>query len=242
MLFQSFVSLSMQKTNSVVGVGIYSGFRPTLEYPGKWISIYNRPRYLPTRKYLCYTKGGTLDPDEIVYDIFQKICLEMEDREIISRVLKYFGSCTGEDLLNKVKVKGAGWFVKNKPSFLKSAYSIHTTKACLLAELHSAQLERTDQQESVLKVGFWYGAWKRFLFEVFSDRSSNGELIARQSLYDTLQINESKGEFVDSQDILVDKLLEILRKAIPNDDEGKCSDSENGLELHTEDEFELDRE
>lgn len=56
-------NLFMKRTDSVVGVGLYSGFRPTLGIlvqRGKCISLYNGPLHLPKRKYLWYTKGARI--------------------------------------------------------------------------------------------------------------------------------------------------------------------------------------
>nr|YP_009404328.1 hypothetical protein Lo_chi1Pt0327 [Lobelia chinensis]ASA35863.1 hypothetical protein Lo_chi1Pt0327 [Lobelia chinensis] len=210
MVFQ----LCMKITNSLVGVGLYSGFRPPLEsfeYQGKGISIYKRPRYFLTRKYLCHTTGGTPDPNEPIYEIFNKICLQMEDRKIISRMLKYRGSSKDEDLLNLVKSKGAEWLATNRPLFFRNANYIKSTKTCLWAELQSALLERTDEKSSILKVGFWYGAWKYFLVEIFSDPSCNIGIIAHESLHDVLKLND---EVPNSKDIMVDELLAVLRASI----------------------------
>nr|YP_009404058.1 hypothetical protein Lo_ang1Pt0329 [Pratia angulata]ASA35324.1 hypothetical protein Lo_ang1Pt0329 [Pratia angulata] len=238
MIFQSFGNLGMKITNSVVGVGLYSGFRPPLEsfeYQGKGISIYKRPRYFLTRKYLCHTTGGTPEPDKPIYEIFNKICLQMEDREIISRMLKYCGSRNGEDLLNLVKSKGAEWSATNKNLFFRNANYIKSTKTCLWTELQSALLERTDEKASILKVGFWYGAWKHFLAEMFSDPSCNVGVIAHESIHDVLQLNGQEDKFSNSEDIIVDKLIAVMRAAIQNNDTEEWENSNDCFDQDTDD-------
>lgn len=74
----------------------------------------------------------------------------------------------------------------------RNANSIHATKACLWAELQCALLERTNETQYDIRVGFWSGAWKRFLFESeapFSASDSNLDLVARESLRDALRTN-----------------------------------------------------
>lgn len=188
----------MKITNSIVGVGLYYGFRPTLEimgHLGKCMSRYNRHLHLPKRKYLCYTKGGTLpsdNNDEAVYEIFYLICLEMGRREIVATLLKKFASRNGAasgSIVDFAKAEGANWVAKRK-IFFRNANSIQATKACLWVELQCWLLERTDQRQYDIRVGFWSGAWKRFLFEgeePFSYPASNLDLVARQSLRDALR-------------------------------------------------------
>nr|ASA38192.1 hypothetical protein Lo_spn2Pt0328 [Lobelia sp. 2 EBK-2017] len=230
MIFQSFGNFRRRVTNSFVGGALYSGFRPPLEifeYPGKGISIYKRPRYILTRKYLCYTKRGTPDREEFVYQVFVRICLQMPDREIIARMLKYFGSWKGEELLTLVKTQGADWLTMNKNFFFQNASYIKSTKVGIWTELQSSIVERTDQRKSVLKIGFWYGAWKRFLFELFSDQSDNLGVITRESLYDSLELKDVK-EDSKEKDSGLDTLLESLRAAIEKYRKDDDSDSDNG--------------
>nr|ASA37119.1 hypothetical protein Lo_mon1Pt0334 [Lobelia montana] len=194
-------NLFMRITNSVVGVGLYSGFLPTLEIVGKLekcISLYNGPMHLPKRKYLCYTKGGILPSDNNdgdVYEMFCLICLAMGRREIVSTLLKKFASRNGAasgSISDFAKAEGANWLSKRKKIFFRNANSIRATKACLWAELQCALLERTDERKYDIRVGFWSGAWKRFLFEgeePFSNPASNLDLVARESLRDALRTN-----------------------------------------------------
>lgn len=111
-------NLFMKRTDSVVGVGLYSGFRPTLEIlvqRGKCISLYNGPLHLPKRKYLCYTQGGILPSDNNardVYEIFCVICLAMGRRGIVFTLLKKYASRNGAasgSIIDFSKAEGANW-------------------------------------------------------------------------------------------------------------------------------------
>nr|YP_009403315.1 hypothetical protein Dias_mi1Pt0325 [Diastatea micrantha]ASA34508.1 hypothetical protein Dias_mi1Pt0325 [Diastatea micrantha] len=169
-------------TNSVVGVGLYSGFLPRLEIVGT-----SRP------KYRCYTKGGTLPSDNndgAGYEIFCLICLTIGTRDIVSLLLKKYASRNGAasgSIIDFAKAEGARWVAKRK-NFLFS--NPNSTKACLWAQLQATMLERTDERTYDIKVGFWSGAWKCFLFEgeeKSSDPTSNLDLVARESLRRTLR-------------------------------------------------------
>lgn len=190
-------NLFMKRTDSVVGVGFYSGFRPTLGIlvqRGKCISLYNGP---PKRKYRCDTNGGILPPSDNnakdVYEMFCVICIAMGRREIVSIVLNKYASRNGAasgSIIDFAKAEGANWLWQKKEIFFRNANSIRATKACLWAELQCALLERTNETQYDIRVGFWSGAWKRFLFkgeETFSDPASNLDLVARESLRDTLR-------------------------------------------------------
>nr|YP_009404865.1 hypothetical protein Lo_luk1Pt0327 [Lobelia lukwangulensis]ASA36850.1 hypothetical protein Lo_luk1Pt0327 [Lobelia lukwangulensis] len=188
-------NLFMKRTDSVVGVGLYSGFRPTLGIlvqRGKCISLYNG---LPKGKYLCYTKGASANNDSDVYEMFCVICLAMGRRGIVSTLLKKYASRNGAasgSIIDFAKAEGANWLSKRKNFFFRNANSIRATKACLWAELQCALLERTNETQYDIRVGFWSGAWKRFLFEgeePFSDPASNLDLVARESLRDALRTN-----------------------------------------------------
>lgn len=194
-------NLFMQRTYLVVGVGLYSEFRPTLGIlvqRGKCISLYNGPLHLPKRKYLCETKGGILPSDNNardVYEMFCVICLAMGRREIVSTLLENYASRNGDasgSIIDFAKAEGANWLWQKKKIFFRNANSIRATKACLWAELQCALLERTNETQYDIRVGFWSGAWKRFLFEgeeTFSDPASNLDLVARESLRDALRTN-----------------------------------------------------
>nr|YP_009404238.1 hypothetical protein Lo_beq1Pt0328 [Lobelia bequaertii]ASA35504.1 hypothetical protein Lo_beq1Pt0328 [Lobelia bequaertii] len=194
-------NLFMKRTDSVVGVGLYYGFRPTLGIlvqQGKCISLYNGPLHLPKRKYLCYTKGGILpsdNKDRDFYEIFCVICLEMGRREIISTLLKKYASQNGTasgSIIDFAKAEGANWLSKSKNIFFRNANSIRVTKACLWSELQCVLLERTTEMQYDIRVGFWSGAWKCFLFEgeePFSNPTSDLDLVARESLRNALRTN-----------------------------------------------------
>lgn len=194
-------NLFRKRTDSVVGVGFYSGFRPTLGIMvqrGKCISLYNGPLHLPKRKYLCDTKGGILPSDNNsrdVYEMFCVICLVTGRRGIVSTLLHKYASQNGNasgSLIAFAKAEGANWLWQKKKIFFRNENSIRATKACLWAELQCALLERTNETQYDIRVGFWSGAWKRFLFEgeeTFSDPASNLDLVARESLRDALRTN-----------------------------------------------------
>nr|YP_009405492.1 hypothetical protein Lo_pet1Pt0300 [Lobelia petiolata]ASA37567.1 hypothetical protein Lo_pet1Pt0300 [Lobelia petiolata] len=194
-------NLFMKRTDAVVGVGLYSGFRPTfgiLVQRGKCISLYNGPLHLPKGKYLCYTKGGVLpsaNNDRDAYEMFCVICLAMGRRGIVSTLLKKYASRNGAasgSIINFAKAEGANWLSKRKIFFFRNANSIRATKACLWAELQCALLERTNETQYDIRVGFWSGAWKRFLFEgeeTFPYPAANLDLVAHESLRDALRTN-----------------------------------------------------
>nr|YP_009186601.1 unknown [Brighamia insignis]ALI30848.1 unknown [Brighamia insignis] len=191
--------LFMKRIDSVVGVGLYSGFRLTLGIlvqRGKCISLYNGLLHLPKRKYLCYTNGGILPSDNNardVYEMFCVICLAMGPRGLVSTVLKKYASRNGSasgSLIDFSKAEGADWLWKRKNFFLRNANCIRATKACLWAELQCALLERTNETQYDIRVGFWSGAWKRFLFaEPFSAPACNLDWVARESLRDAIRTN-----------------------------------------------------
>nr|YP_009406208.1 hypothetical protein Lo_tha1Pt0327 [Lobelia thapsoidea]ASA38640.1 hypothetical protein Lo_tha1Pt0327 [Lobelia thapsoidea] len=206
-------NLFMKRTDAIVWVGLYSGFRPTLGIlvqRGKCISLYNGPLHLPKGKYLCYTTGEILpsaNNDGDVYEMFCVICLAMGRRGIVSTLLKKYASRNGDASGSRIefaKAEGADWLSKRKKFFFRNENSIRATKACLWAELQCALLERTNETEYDIRVGFWSGAWKRFLFEgeeTFSDSTSTLDLVARESLRDALRTNLRKkpdaiGEYV----------------------------------------------
>nr|YP_009402868.1 hypothetical protein Ap_lon1Pt0329 [Apetahia longistigmata]ASA34061.1 hypothetical protein Ap_lon1Pt0329 [Apetahia longistigmata] len=190
-------NLFMKRTDSVVGVGLYSGFQPTgiLVQRGKCISLSNGPLHLPKRKYLCYTKGASDNNARDVYEMFCVICLAMGRRGIVSTLLKKYASRNGAvsgSIIDFAKAEGGNWLLKRKKKFFRNENSIRATKACLWAELQCALLERTHETQYDIRVGFWSGAWKRFLFEgeeTFSDTASNLDLVARESLRDALRTN-----------------------------------------------------
>nr|YP_009404955.1 hypothetical protein Lo_mel1Pt0329 [Lobelia melliana]ASA36940.1 hypothetical protein Lo_mel1Pt0329 [Lobelia melliana] len=219
-------NLFLKRTDSAVGVGLYSVFRPTLGIflqLGKCISLYNGPLHLPKRKYLCYTKGLPLDNNHMdVYTMFCSICLVMGRRRIVSNLVKKYASRNGSasgSLIDFAKAEGANWLSKRKKIFFRNANSIRATKACLWAELQCALLERTNETQYDIRVAFWSGAWKQFLFEgeePFFDPTSKLELVARESLRVALRNTlrnkpYASGEYVPHVHVWLRVRLEFVR-------------------------------
>nr|ASA39086.1 hypothetical protein Pa_de_se1Pt0325 [Palmerella debilis subsp. serrata] len=161
-----------------------------------WIALYNRLLHRAQGKCLCCTKGGTLpsaNNDGAVYQIFSLIWLKMGRCEIISSLWQKFASRNGDasgSIIDFAKAEGANWVAERKNFFFRNAASIQATKACLWGQLHANLLERTNQRDYDIRVGFWSGAWKRFLFEgegPFSDSTSNLDFVARNSLREALR-------------------------------------------------------
>nr|YP_009403551.1 hypothetical protein Hi_lon1Pt0318 [Hippobroma longiflora]ASA34744.1 hypothetical protein Hi_lon1Pt0318 [Hippobroma longiflora] len=199
-LIQSLVSFGLKITNSVVGVGLHYGFFTLSEiagHRGKWMSLYNRPLHLAnrkSRKSLCCTKGGTLPSDNNEEDfIFFLLCVQMTPQKIVSNVWKQLASQNGDPggrIIDFAQTLGASFVAKRKQIFFRNAKSIEVTKACLWVQLQSSFLEKMDEKQYDITVGFWSGAWKHCLFEskeTGSDTTSNLDLVARESLRVALQ-------------------------------------------------------